>query len=61
MDKGVWQATVHGVTRVRYNLATKPPTTKNSTKKQKTQHLFVEAAAEASNQASGNTLVGEFH
>ena len=23
MDKGVWQATVHGVTRVRHDLATK--------------------------------------
>ena len=27
MDKEVWQATVHGVARVRYDLATKPPTT----------------------------------
>ena len=25
MDRGVWQATVHGVTRVGHNLATKPP------------------------------------
>ena len=25
MDRGVWQATVHGVPRVRHNLATKPP------------------------------------
>ena len=25
MDKGAWPATVHGVARVRYNLATKPP------------------------------------
>ena len=25
MDRGAWQATVHGVTRVRYNLVTKPP------------------------------------
>ena len=25
MDKGVWQATVHGVARVGYNLVTKPP------------------------------------
>ena len=24
-DRGAWQATVHGVTRVRHNLATKPP------------------------------------
>ena len=24
MDRGAWQATVHGVTRVRHNLATKP-------------------------------------
>ena len=27
MDKEVWQATVHGVARVRHDLATKPPTT----------------------------------
>ena len=25
MDRGVWRATVHGVTRVRHDLATKPP------------------------------------
>ena len=25
MDRGAWQATVHGVARVRHNLATKPP------------------------------------
>ena len=25
MYKGAWQATVHGVTRVRHDLATKPP------------------------------------
>ena len=25
MDRGTWQATVHGVARVRHNLATKPP------------------------------------
>ena len=25
MDRGSWQATVHGVKRVRHNLATKPP------------------------------------
>ena len=25
MDRGAWWATVHGVTRVRQNLATKPP------------------------------------
>ena len=25
MDKGAWQATVHGVTRVGHDLATKPP------------------------------------
>ena len=25
MDRGVWKAMVHGVTRVRYDLATKPP------------------------------------
>ena len=27
MDRGAWQAIVHGVTRVGHNLATKPPTT----------------------------------
>ena len=26
MDRGAWQATVHGVTRVCHNLAIKPPT-----------------------------------
>ena len=25
MDRGVWQATVHGVARVRHKFATKPP------------------------------------
>ena len=25
MDRGAWQATVHGVPRVRHNLETKPP------------------------------------
>ena len=25
MDRGVWQATAHGITRVRHDLATKPP------------------------------------
>ena len=25
MDRGVWQATVHGIARVRHDLATKPP------------------------------------
>ena len=25
MDRGAWQATVHGVARVGHNLATKPP------------------------------------
>ena len=25
MDRGAWRATVHGVTRVRHNLVTKPP------------------------------------
>ena len=27
MDRGAWWATVHGVVRVRHNLATKPPPT----------------------------------
>jgi len=30
MDGGAWQATVHEVTRVRYDLATKPPITKKN-------------------------------
>ena len=30
MDKGVWQATAHGVARVGHNLATKPPPPLNS-------------------------------
>ena len=25
MDTGAWQAKIHGITRVRYDLATKPP------------------------------------
>ena len=25
MDRGTWQATVHGVARVRHDLVTKPP------------------------------------
>ena len=25
MDRGAWQATVHGIARVGHNLATKPP------------------------------------
>ena len=25
MDRGAWKATVHGVIKVRHNLATKPP------------------------------------
>ena len=25
MDRGAWRTTVHGVTRVRHDLATKPP------------------------------------
>jgi len=25
MNRGAWRATVHGVTRVRHDLATKPP------------------------------------
>ena len=25
MDRGAWRATVHGVTRVRHDLVTKPP------------------------------------
>ena len=25
MDRGTWQATVHGITRVRHDLVTKPP------------------------------------
>ena len=32
MDRGAWQATVHGVTRVRHDLATKSPPPKLSHK-----------------------------
>ena len=32
MDRGAWQATVHGVARVGHNLATKPPA-KNGTER----------------------------
>ena len=31
MDRGAWWAIVYGATRVRHNLATKPPPTKLST------------------------------
>ena len=31
MDRGDWQATVHGVTRVRHDLVTKLPPTRNDT------------------------------
>ena len=27
MDRGAWQATVHGIARVKHDLAPKPPTT----------------------------------
>ena len=30
MDRGVWQATAHGVARVAHDLATKPPPSLNS-------------------------------
>jgi len=30
MDRGVWQATVHGVARVGHDLATKPPNSNNN-------------------------------
>ena len=30
MDRGVWQATTHGVARVGHDLATKPPPSLNS-------------------------------
>ena len=35
MDRGAWQATVHGVSRVRHNSATKPPTTTTTTTREK--------------------------
>ena len=31
MDRGAWQATVHGIARVRHDLATKPPAAQSST------------------------------
>ena len=30
MNRGAWQATVHGVTRVGHNLESKPPAVKQS-------------------------------
>ena len=33
MDRGAWQATVHGVARVRHDLATKPPPPEEMVKK----------------------------
>ena len=33
MDRGAWQATVSGVTRVKHDLVTKPPKTGRSLKK----------------------------
>ena len=36
MDRGAWQATVHGVTRVGHDLATKPPPTHCQARSQKT-------------------------
>ena len=39
MDRGAWQATVHGVARVRHDLATKPPIDKNKTETEKAQML----------------------
>ena len=35
MDRGAWQATVHGVSRVRHNSATKPPTATTTTTREK--------------------------
>ena len=32
MDRGAWWATIHGVTRVGHNLATKPPSPPGSLK-----------------------------
>ena len=51
MDRGAWQATVHGVARVGHNIATKPPPPPNSDitkyvvdslKRQKTELNFKE-------------------
>ena len=42
MDRGAWQATVHGVTRVGHNLATSPspspPSPKNTDEKSSTKY-----------------------
>ena len=35
MDRGVWQATVHGVTRVGHDLVTKPPPPENEASRKK--------------------------
>ena len=39
MNRGAWQATVHGVARVGHDLATKPPIGKNKTETEKAQML----------------------
>ena len=41
MDRGAWQATVHGVTRVGDDLATKPPPTTIHLYKSRPTHLVV--------------------
>ena len=41
MDRGAWRATVHGITRVRHDLATKsPPTTKGQSQLQMFYPLY---------------------
>ena len=35
MDRGMWQATVHGVTRVGHDLVTKPPPPENEASRKK--------------------------
>ena len=40
MDRGPWQATVHGVARVGHNLATKPPRHNNNNCSINRNHFF---------------------
>ena len=40
MDRGAWQVTVHGVTRVRHDLVTKPPKHKTFRRKHRVKFLW---------------------
>ena len=40
IDRGVWRATVHGLSRVRHGLVTKPPPQKNPSVTEMTSIIF---------------------